>query len=85
MDLSAKNELISIKSELNLIIAELESISQGIRNDFIGIGNEKCADCIDNVLTQYYFVRRKLNNIDTSMVTDSFIQPQVNNGGGGFR
>lgn len=85
MDLSAKNELISIKRELNSIITELESISQGIRNDFVGIGNEKCADCIDNVLNQYYFVRRKLNNLDISMVTDSFIQSHGNNGGGGIR
>lgn len=83
MDISAKNELSSIKSELNSIIGELESVSQGIRSDFVGIGNEKCADCIDRVLNQYYYVRRKLENLDTSTVTDSYLQS--NGGGGGFR
>ncbi len=71
MDAGASNELESIKRELNSIISELESISSGVRNDFVGIGNEKCADCIDRVLNQYYYVRRKLNNLDTSVVPES--------------
>jgi hypothetical protein len=43
MNASARNELASIKRELNSIISELESISKGVRNDFTGIGNNKCA------------------------------------------
>lgn len=82
MDASARNELASIKRELNSIISELESISNGVRNDFTGIGNEKCADCINRAINQYCYVRRKLNNLDTSTVTDSFAQ---SHGGGGFR
>lgn len=81
MDANARNELNAIKRELNSIIAELESISGGIRNDFIGIGNDKCADCIDRVLNNYYTVRRKLNNMDTSTVTESYAQ--THGGGGG--
>lgn len=81
MDASAKNELASIKRELNSVISELEEISAGVRNDFVGIGNERCADCINRVLNQYYVVRRKLNNLDTSTVTDSYAQSH----GGGFR
>ena len=77
MDASARNELDSIKRELNLIIRELESISSGVRNDFIGIGNDKCADCINKVLDQYYYVRKKLNNLDTSTVTESYAQTHV--------
>ena len=84
MDVSARCELDSIKRELNSIISELESISSGVRNDFIGIGNDKCADCIDKVLNQYYYVRRKLNNLDTSTVTENFAQVH-SGGGGGFR
>lgn len=83
MDSGARNELASIKRELNSIIGELESISRGVRNDFVGIGNDKCADCIDRVLNQYYYVRRKLNNLDTSTVTDSYAQSHSGGGGGG--
>lgn len=80
MDQNAKNELESIKRELNSIIRELEDISRGVRKDFVGIGNDKCADCIDRVLNQYYTVRRKLNSLDTNTVTASFAQ---SHGGGG--
>ena len=80
MDKSAQNELASIKRELNAIIRELESISSGVRRDFAGIGNDKCANCIDNVLKQYYYVQKKLNNLDTSKVTESYAQLH---GGGG--
>lgn len=83
MDSGARNELNSIKRELNSIISELESISGGIRRDFVGIGNDKCADCIDRVLNQYYYVRRKLNNLDTSTVTESYAKSH--GGGGGAR
>ena len=72
MTASARYELASIKSELNSIISELESISRGVRNDFVGIGNEQCANCIDRVTSQYYTVRRKLNNLDTTTVTESY-------------
>ncbi len=65
-------ELAEIKSELNSIISELESISSGIRKDFAGIGNEKCADTIDLILSHYYSVRRKLINIDTTSVVEGF-------------
>ena len=82
MDAKARNELDSIKSELRSIISELESISTGVRRDFSGIGNDKCADCIDNVLDQYRYVRRKLNNIDTSTVTESFARSHGGGGGG---
>lgn len=80
MDASARNELTAIKRELNSIISELESISSGVRNDFTGIGSDKCADCINKVLNQYYYVRRKLNNLDTSTVTENYAQ---SHGGGG--
>ena len=63
MDAAARSELNSIMNELRSIILELESISKGVRNDFVGIGNDKCADCIDRAIEQYNGVYRNLNNI----------------------
>ena len=41
--------------------------------------------CIrDRVLNQYYYVRRKLNNLDTSTVTESYAQAHGGGGGGSF-
>lgn len=74
MDSGARTELDSIKAELNSVIRELESISAGVRIDFQGIGNDKCADCIDKVLDGYYLARRKLNDMDTNSLTDSFMK-----------
>lgn len=38
MDASARNELASIKRELNSVISELEEISAGVRNDLSASG-----------------------------------------------
>lgn len=83
MDAWARTELASIKAELRSIIYELESISNGVRNDFIGIGSERCAACLDKVISNYYRVQRKLNNMDTSTVTESFANAHGGGGGGG--
>ena len=80
MDSKAKNELASIKKELSSIIRELEDISRGVKRDFTGIGNEQCAACIDRVVNQYYTVKKKLDKIDTTTVTESWAK---SHGGGG--
>lgn len=72
MNASARAELASIKRELASIISELEDISGGVRRDFVGIGNDQCANCIDRVTNQYRYVKRKLDNMDTSTVTESY-------------
>lgn len=72
MNTQTQNELYSIKKELSSIIRELESISYGIGKDFVGIGNDKCAGTLNSVINNYYRVQKKLNNIDTSRVTESF-------------
>lgn len=82
MDANARAELESIKRELNSIINELDSIAAGVRSDFIGIGNDRCASSIDSVANHYRGVLRKLQNMDTNTVTDSFAQAH---GGGGHR
>lgn len=80
MDASARTELNSIIAELNSIIRELEDISYGVRYNFKNVGNDKCADCIDRVLTKYRTARNKLNNLDTTTVTESYAR---SHGGGG--
>ena len=72
MDSNSRAELNSIISELNSIISELESISNGVRSDFVGIGNQRCADCIDGVVSNYYTARNKLNNLDTETIAEWF-------------
>lgn len=50
MEESTSDELISIRKELKKIIAEIESIEDGIKTDFIGIGNEVCTARLENYL-----------------------------------
>lgn len=64
MDSGARNELNSIISELGGIISELDSIASGVRSNFQGIGNDKCANSIASVSEHYRYVRRMLNSIN---------------------
>lgn len=72
MERADMNELNSIKRELQQIINELDSISNGVRNDFANIGNKKCATRIKEVANNYRSVLRKLNSLDTNTVTAEF-------------
>lgn len=72
MDQSAQEELYQIKRELQSIINELESISRGVRSEFVGIGSDKCASCITSVVTTYKKAKRRIDNIDTSKVTNEY-------------
>lgn len=65
------SELEEIKRELSSIINELESISSGVRKDFQGIGSEKCASCINNVIGQYRGVQSQLDRISPSKLTEA--------------
>ncbi len=47
---STSDELISIRKDLKKVIAEIESIEDGIKADFVGIGNEICRDRLENYL-----------------------------------
>lgn len=79
MDAAAQNELYQIKRELLEVINELDDIAQGVRRDFIGIGNEQCAQCIANAAAQYRMVKRKLDNMDTSKITEEFAKSHSGN------
>ena len=65
-------ELENIKWELDSIIAELDSIANGVQTEFKNIGNDLCADCIWKVCDQYRYVRRKLDNIDTTRLAEGY-------------
>lgn len=83
MDAKASETLWQIKRELQSIINELDSISSGVRRDFSGIGNEVCADCITRVANHYRDVKRRLDTMDTNILSDEFISAQGGGGGGG--
>ena len=63
MDASTRRELNNIKSELQSIINELDSIADGILTDFKNIGNERCSKAVAKAADQYRAVKKKLNNI----------------------
>ncbi len=63
MDASTRREINSIRSELQGIINELDSISSGLKTDFKNIGNERCAKVVSKVAEQYRVVKRKLDNL----------------------
>lgn len=83
MDANSEHELYLIKRELQSIINELDNIAYGIRRDFSNIGNEQAAACVSKVAEKYRTVKRKLDNIDTSKVTEEYAAAHASGGGGG--
>lgn len=73
--MNVQNEINSMCRELQSIINELDEIANGVRGDFIGIGNNRCASSIEDVADKYRNVKRRLQNIDMGTV--------ANHGGGG--
>ena len=62
--------LSECRRELSSIISELRDIEWGIRHDFVGIGQDKAADCVDRVADKYDGVLRRLYNVDTNRLAD---------------
>ena len=62
--------LQSCQNELNSIIRELENIEDGVRSDFVGIGEKNCADCIAMIVSKYRYVKRILDKVDTNKLAD---------------
>lgn len=73
MDTKSQAELNDIIRELRSVLAELESISRGVRKDFVGIGNEQIAACIDRSCIQYDKALKALNSLDTSDIVEGFV------------
>lgn len=88
MSTNYENELLQIKNELRRVIRELDDIANGVRYDFAGIGNARCADCITNQTARYRRALRKLEDINISKLLSEYSETQVsagseNSGGGG--
>lgn len=79
MDSYSQNEIYEIKQELKNIVNELYDISNGIRKDFSGIGNDVCANRISNIAQYYESVKAKLDKLDTTTVTAEFAAKQAAN------
>lgn len=58
------------KQELRAIIRELNSIEEGIRSSFSGIGQDRCADCLEVVIRKYQSVLTSLERVDTNRIAD---------------
>ncbi len=74
---SDQQKLNDILYELSSIIKELDSIADGVRRDFTGIGNAKCANAIDDVAEKYRSVRTVLLNLDMNTLSEEFLEQQV--------
>lgn len=70
MGASEQYEFESIKRELQSIIKELDNIAYGVRRNFTGIGNDRCAQSIYSIADDYRYVKRKLDKIDTSKMSE---------------
>ena len=56
-------KLQSCRTELQSIIAEMQKIEQGIRSEFRGVGQDKCADGVARMIAHYKRVLNTLNNV----------------------
>ncbi len=62
LDGSVRSEISSIKSELYSIASSLDSLAYGIRYDFDGVGNDVCADRINDVSSKCMRIRSALRS-----------------------
>ena len=76
MDANAQYELYLIKKELQDIINELNSIADGVRRDFCGIGNDRCANTVYTFRNHYQDVKKQLEKMDLSALSDEFLAQQ---------
>ena len=70
------SQIENYRSELRSIIRELESIENGVRNDFKNVGNDKCADSIHSVIVKYRSALNTLNSVSPSHI-DNMIQASI--------
>ncbi|NMB34501.1 MAG: hypothetical protein GX992_09815 [Clostridium sp.] len=56
------------KGELRSIINELCDIEWGIRQDFAGIGQDLCADCVRRIADKYEGVLARLERVNQNRI-----------------
>lgn len=83
MDARGRNELYSIRTELNSVIREMENIIYVLQTECSGIGMDKCIRSIDTVLEKYRGAKRRLDNMDTTTVKAGFAAGNGGSSGGG--
>ena len=66
MGASEKAELYFVKKDLNKVIIEMDDIATSIKGDFEGIGEDKCANCVQSINSTFQRIKQKMNYIDTS-------------------
>ena len=60
------------RTEMRSIIEELEDIEQGIRRDFRGIGQDRCANCVRAIAGYYrHTVLHHLNSMEQSRISQA--------------
>ena len=56
--------LYECRNELNSILNELRDIERGVRQDFVGIGQDMCGNCIERIAVRYDGVLKRLDRVD---------------------
>lgn len=82
--MNAQNEKNAICQELQSIINELNDIANGIQGDFMGIGNQQCANAVRYVSNKCRTSKNKLQNINVKKNTNA-TGGNFGGGGGGTR
>jgi hypothetical protein len=62
-------KLQACRNELQSIITEMQRIEQGIRRDFRGVGQDKCADGVARMIAHYRRVLITLNSVRENILT----------------
>lgn len=57
------NELTEVSSKIDFIIKELDDISNGVRSNLDGIGNDICASSLEAMADNYRDIKRKVDNV----------------------
>ncbi|WP_462410823.1 hypothetical protein [Neobacillus sp. Marseille-QA0830] len=66
--------LSGVKSELNRIITELESIESGLQRDFEGIGSEVAAAKLRSFIHECETAKRSLDRVNPSNLAEWFLE-----------
>ena len=56
------------KIEMRKIVLELRDIESGIRQDFVGIGEQLCGNCVKKIGDKYEDVSRELDTVSYSFI-----------------
>lgn len=64
------------RRELRSIVNELRSIEAGVRHDFVGIGEDICADTIGKIADKYNRVLNRLYSVDYNRLASWIIDDE---------